>query len=73
MTAKITATVDLPEVTEMRNLRVKEAESIAGLGRTKLYEEMAAGRLRSVKIGGARRIPLVALREFLAAQDGRGV
>ena len=65
-------TTDLPEVTAMRNLRVKEAEMIAGLGRTKLYELMATGRLRSIKVDGARRIPLAALREFLDAQDGSG-
>jgi excisionase family DNA binding protein len=39
------------------------------LGRSKLYELMAAGKLRSVKIGGSRRIPATALAEFVAALE----
>jgi excisionase family DNA binding protein len=40
-----------------------------GIGRTKLYELMASGQLRSVKIGGARRVSATALAEFVAALD----
>ena len=39
------------------------------MGRSKVYELMAAGELRSVKIGGCRRIPESAVREFLAGLD----
>lgn len=47
-------------------LRVSEAEKIAGVGKSLLYEEMAAGRLPYLKIRGARRIPRRALEEWLA-------
>ncbi len=43
---------------------VKEAGKFLSLGRSKVYEEMNAGRLVSCKIGGARRIPWRALRFF---------
>lgn len=36
-----------------------------GIGRTKVYELMAAGVLDSVKIGTARRVPATALTEFV--------
>ena len=43
---------------------VNEAARFLSLGRSKVYDEMNAGRLVSCKIGGARRIPWRALREF---------
>lgn len=43
-----------------------EAARGLGIGRTKVYELMAAGALRSVKIGRARRVPASALAEFVA-------
>lgn len=43
---------------------VKEAARFLALGRSKVYDEMNAGRLVSCKIGGARRIPWRALRDF---------
>ncbi|MFQ5861401.1 MAG: helix-turn-helix domain-containing protein, partial [Dehalococcoidia bacterium] len=36
-----------------------------GIPRSKLYELLASGELRSVKIGKARRIPVDALQEFV--------
>jgi len=39
------------------------------VGRSKLYELIAAGKLRSVKIGGCRRISATALAEFVAALE----
>ncbi len=36
-----------------------------GLGRSKVYELMAAGTLESVRIGTSRRIPQEALHEFV--------
>ncbi|GAB3452656.1 hypothetical protein GCM10027570_31080 [Streptomonospora sediminis] len=36
------------------------------LGRSQLYEEMNAGRLRFVKVGRARRISATAIRDFVA-------
>jgi excisionase family DNA binding protein len=42
-----------------------EAARVLGIGRTKVYELMAAGVLDSVKIGTARRVPAPALAEFV--------
>jgi excisionase family DNA binding protein len=42
-----------------------EAAEALSLGRTKVYELMAGGVLRSVKIGTARRVPREALDELV--------
>lgn len=44
-----------------------EAAAHLSLGRSKIYELMRLGQLRSVKIGGCRRIPRAALAEFVAS------
>ena len=53
--------------------RLHKAERVAArldVGvESKVYELMAAGELRSVKIGGCRRIPESAVREFLGGLD----
>lgn len=49
-----------------------EAAAHLSLSRTKVFELMRLGRLRSVKIGGCRRIPRVALVEFLASLEEVG-
>ena len=43
-----------------------EAAAQLSLGRSKIYELMRLGELRSVKIGGSRRIPRAALAEFVS-------
>lgn len=45
--------------------RVEEACIVTGLGRTKLYEEIASERLRVVRIGKAVRIPAEELRAYV--------
>ena len=47
-------------------VRPEDAAEALGVGRTKVYELMRSGALRSVKIGGLRRIPATALAEFVA-------
>ena len=47
-------------------VRPEDAAQALGVGRTKVYELMRSGALRSVKIGGLRRIPADALAEFVA-------
>ncbi len=42
-----------------------EAADLLGLGRTKVYELMAAGRIESVKIGRSRRLTVTGVHEFL--------
>ncbi len=47
-------------------LTVEEAARAMAVGRTTVYHLLAAGSLRSVKIGRARRIPLEAVRAYVA-------
>ena len=53
----------------MEKLLLSPAEAAAHLsiGRSKVYELMRLGQLRSVKIGASRRIPQAALADFIAA------
>ena len=51
---------------ERRALRPKQAAQTYGVGRVTLYEWMKTGRLASVKIGGARLIPVDALEALLS-------
>ncbi len=46
-------------------LTVEDAAQALALGRTKVYELVETGELRSVKIGRSRRIPVQALDEFV--------
>lgn len=52
--------------------RVEEVMEITGFGRSFIYDQIAAGNLRSVKVGGGRRIPESALADFQARFDGNG-
>jgi excisionase family DNA binding protein len=60
----------------MEKLLLSPAEAAAHLsiGRSKVYELMRLGQLRSVKIGASRRIPQAALADFIAAliEEPRG-
>jgi excisionase family DNA binding protein len=47
-------------------LKIVQAETLSGLGRSKLYDLMDSGELPYVKIGRARRIPRQALLELMA-------
>jgi len=46
-------------------LRPEEAARALAIGRTAVFELIRSGRLRSVKVGGLRRIPVTALDEFV--------
>ncbi len=53
-------------------LTVPDAAAALSISRSKLYELLAAGLVRSVRIDGSRRIPLQALEayvESLLAQE----
>jgi excisionase family DNA binding protein len=43
----------------------EDAARALGIGRTKVYELMRSGALRSVRLDGSRRVPLTALVEFV--------
>jgi len=49
-----------------RLLTVRQAAEVLGLGRSTVYELIAAGELETVSIGRCRRVPLDALRAFVA-------
>lgn len=46
--------------------RVSDAMRLLKLSRTVIYEQLRAGRLRSVREGRARRIPPSAIRAYIA-------
>jgi excisionase family DNA binding protein len=46
-------------------VRVGEACRLTGIGRSKLYELMAAGEIEIIKVGRITLLPLTALEQFL--------
>jgi excisionase family DNA binding protein len=48
-------------------LTVPEAAKALAISRSKLYELLASGAVRSVRIDGSRRIPLNALNDYINA------
>ena len=49
-------------------LRPAEAAQAIGIGRSKVYELIASGELPSIRIGGSVRVPVDALRAWIARQ-----
>jgi len=45
---------------------IPEAMLLLRLSRTQVFDEIRRGRIRSVKVGRARRIPAQSLTEFVA-------
>lgn len=52
-----------------RAIRVSEVKRHYGFGKTYLYQLMREGKLRTVKIGGVRLIPIESLEALLAPAD----
>jgi excisionase family DNA binding protein len=46
-------------------LTVPQAAKVLAISRSKLYELLAAGAIRSVRIDGSRRIPAAALSAYV--------
>lgn len=46
-------------------LKPEEAAEALGIARTRVYQLMRAGEIRSVKIGKVRRIPVAALHAYV--------
>lgn len=46
-------------------LRTEEAANALGISRSRLYELMRAHVIESVRIGGARRIPVTCLQSYV--------
>jgi excisionase family DNA binding protein len=51
---------------EKRLFSVENVMQMLNVGRTKVYNEMDSGRLRSVKVGRRRLVTAAALDEFIA-------
>ena len=51
---------------DLQLYRVKDAMRLLNLSRTVIYEQMRAGRLRSVQQGRARLITADAIRDYIA-------
>jgi excisionase family DNA binding protein len=50
-------------------LKVPEVAFRLGISRAKVYELLAAGELRSVRLAGSRRVRSVDLDDFIAGLD----
>ena len=51
-----------------RLLSIEQAARALGIGRTALYSEIGAGRIRSVKVGRRRLVPSSAISEVASRQ-----
>jgi excisionase family DNA binding protein len=54
------------QTSEARLYRISEAAQLLSLGRTVIYEQIRAGRLRSVQQGRARLISSAAIGDYIA-------
>jgi excisionase family DNA binding protein len=54
---------------DRRAYRINEAAASCRLSRSTIYKLIAAGELRSVKVGGRRLIPVEAIEALLAGTD----
>lgn len=50
-------------------LRVSEVAKALGLGRTKVYELIAAGELPVIRLGRAVRVPVTALQRWVEERE----
>lgn len=62
-------TIDL--VPEVITVRIKDACRMTGIGRSKLYELIAAGEIDIVKVGAMTLIPVDSLRKLTVAHTRR--
>lgn len=53
-------------------VKVNDAARMIGVGRTKLYELIAAGEIEAIKLGKATRITTASLQQLVMRQRGRG-
>lgn len=52
------------------SVRIKEACRMTGIGRSKLYELIAAGDIEVIKVGAMTLVPVDSLRSFLDTRRG---
>ena len=51
-------------------VRVNDAARMIGVGRTKLYELIAAGEIETVKLGRATRVTIASLNDLIKRRCG---
>jgi excisionase family DNA binding protein len=56
---------------ERRVFSVAEAAAVLGIGRSKLYQLITAGEIRTIHIGRLCKVPVEAIDEFLATRSSR--
>jgi excisionase family DNA binding protein len=49
-------------------VRVSEACRLTGIGRSKLYELIRGGEIRTIKVGAITLIPMTSLAQFLGLE-----
>ena len=52
-------------------ITVSDALKVSSLGRTKFYELLRAGEIKSVRVGTRRLISFESLKRFLEREDAR--
>jgi excisionase family DNA binding protein len=52
--------------------RVDEAAEALRISRDTIYELIRSGRLRTIKLGARRLVPVVALHEYVSGELGAG-
>jgi excisionase family DNA binding protein len=67
ITSQFTRT-EADDMNERLMLRVGEAAEAIGVSRTKAYELIARGELPTVRVGGCVRVPVAALKDWIAQQ-----
>ena len=63
----------LPEdavFTSPLTVRIREACRLTGIGRSKLYELIAAGEIEIVKVGTISLVPMASLTSFFERRTG---
>jgi len=55
----------LPLPLEPLTVRIPVAVQLTGIGRSKLYELIAAGELETVRVGASRLVTVASLRQFI--------
>lgn len=67
VTALLAAVAPEPADAPDRLLSVAEAAAALGVGRSRLYDEIGAGRLRSLVVGRRRLVPSGAIGDYIRA------
>jgi excisionase family DNA binding protein len=69
--AAVRAEAAVSEGAPDRLLSIDDAAAALSIGRSALYDELAAGRLRSVKVGRRRLIPAGAIGQYIEQASAR--